>query len=68
MMTTKDRVPIYLSISYCVLCGNYGVVHEHEQYEGNSDPLDYDNYVDTNIKLLLQFLLLIMNGMLCLLD
>ena len=24
-----------------------GVVHEHEQYEDNSDPLDYDNYEDT---------------------
>ena len=48
LMTTKDRVPIYLPISYCVLCNNYGVIHEHKQYEDNSDPLDYDNYVDTN--------------------
>ena len=45
---TKDHVPIYLPISYCVLCGNYGVLHKHEQYEDNSDSLDYDNYVDTN--------------------
>ena len=48
LMTTKDCVPIYLFISYCVLCGNYGVIHEHEQYEDNSDPLDYDDYADTN--------------------
>ena len=48
MMTAKDHVPIYLPISYCVLCSNYGVVHEHEQYEDNSDPLDYDNYIDTD--------------------
>ena len=47
-MTAKDHVPIYLPISYCVLCSNYGVVHEHEQYEDNSDPLDYDNYADTD--------------------
>ena len=46
LMTTKDR--IYLPISYCVLCGNYETIHEHEQYEDNSDPLDYDNYADTN--------------------
>ena len=46
LMTTKDR--IYLPISYCVLCNNYGVIHEHKQYEDNSDPLDYDNYVDTD--------------------
>ena len=45
-MTAKDHVPIYLSISYYVLCSNYGVVHEHEQYEDNSDSLDYDNYAD----------------------
>ena len=32
MMTAKDRVRIYLPISYCVLCSNYGVVHKHEQY------------------------------------
>ena len=44
----KDCVPIYLPISYCVLCSNYGVVHEHEQYEDNSDPLGYDNYVYTD--------------------
>ena len=48
LMTAKDRVPIYLLISYCVLCSNYGVVHEHEQYEDNSDPLDYDNSTDTD--------------------
>ena len=47
-MTTKDCVPIYLPISYCVLCGNYGVIHEYEQYEDNSDPLDYDDYADTD--------------------
>ena len=43
LMTTKDRVPIYLLISYCALCNDYEVLHEHEQYEDNSDPLDYDN-------------------------
>ena len=32
MMMKKDCVPIYLPISYCVLCGNYGVVYEHKQY------------------------------------
>ena len=47
IMTAKNRVPIYLPISYCVLCSNHGVIHEHKQYEDNSDPLDYDNYVDT---------------------
>ena len=47
-MTAKDHVPIYLPISYCVLCSNYGVIHEHEQYEDNSDPLDYDKYADTD--------------------
>ena len=47
-MTAKDHVPIYLPISYCVLYSNYGVVHKHEQYEDNSDPLDYDNYADTD--------------------
>ena len=45
---TKDHVPIYLPISYCVLCSNYGVFHEHEQYEDNSDPLDYDNCADSD--------------------
>ena len=45
---TKNRAPTFLPISYCILCGNYGVLHEHEQYEDNSDPLDYDNYADTN--------------------
>nr|POE69416.1 hypothetical protein CFP56_08669 [Quercus suber] len=44
----KDRVPIYLPISYCVLCSNYGVIHKHEQYKDNFDLLDYDNYVDTD--------------------
>ena len=47
-MTTKDRVPICLPISYYVLCNNYGVIHEHEQYEDNSNLLDYDNYTNTN--------------------
>ena len=27
---TKNRAPTYLPISYYVLCGNYGVLHEHE--------------------------------------
>ena len=44
---TKNRAPTFLPISYYVLCGNYGVLHEHEQYEDNFDLLDYDNYVDT---------------------
>ena len=48
LMTAKDRVPIQLPISYCVLCGNYGVLHEHEQYKDDSDPLDYDNYANIN--------------------
>ena len=48
LMTIKDRVSIYVPISYCVLCSNYGVIHEHEQYEDNSDSLDYDNYTDTD--------------------
>ena len=48
LMTIKDRVPIYLPISYCVLCNNYGVIHEHEKYEDNSNPLDYDNYTNTD--------------------
>ena len=46
IMTAKDCILIYLLISYCVLCSNYGVIHEHEQYEENSNPLDYDNYMD----------------------
>ena len=46
IMIAKDHVPIYLSISYCVLCNNYGVIHKHKQYEDNSDLLDYDNYAD----------------------
>ena len=45
---TKNRALAYLTISYCVLYGNYGVLHEHEQYEENSDLLDYDNYADTD--------------------
>ena len=45
---TKNRAPTFLPISYCVLCGNYGVLLEHEQYEDNYDLLDYDNYVNTN--------------------
>ena len=51
LMTAKDCVPIYLHISYCILCSNYGVVLEHEQYEqyeDNSDPLGYDNYAYTD--------------------
>ena len=48
VMTTKDHVPVFLLISYCALCNDYGVLHEHEQYENNSDPLDYDNYTDTD--------------------
>ena len=46
IMIAKDHVPIYLPISYCVLCNNYGVIHKHKQYEDNSDLLDYDNYAD----------------------
>ena len=46
IMMAKDRVSFYLPISYCILCSNYGVIHEHEQYEDNSDPINYDNYVD----------------------
>ena len=45
---TKDHAPTYLPLSYCILCGSYGVLHKHKQYEEDSDPLDYDNYVDTN--------------------
>ena len=30
IMTAKDRVLIYLPISYCVLCSNYGVIQEHK--------------------------------------
>jgi len=29
---TKNRAPTFLPISYSILCGNYGVLHEHEQY------------------------------------
>ena len=43
---TENCAPTYLPISYCVLCGNYGVLHKHEQYEENSDSLDYDNYAN----------------------
>ena len=42
-MTAKDHVPIYLPISYCVLCSNYGVVHEQEESEDNSESLDSAN-------------------------
>ena len=35
-MTTKDHVPVFLLISYCALCNDYGVLQEHEQYEDNS--------------------------------
>ena len=48
LMTAKDHVPVFLPISYCALCNDYGVLHEHEQYEDNSDPLDYNNYADTD--------------------
>ena len=41
LMTTKDHVSLYFPISYRVLCGNYGSIHEHKQYEDDSDPLDY---------------------------
>ena len=47
-MTIKDRLPIYVPISYCAVCSNYGVIHEHKQYEDNSNLLDYDNYADTD--------------------
>ncbi|KAK9986541.1 hypothetical protein SO802_031492 [Lithocarpus litseifolius] len=45
---TKNHAPTFLPISYCILCGNYGVLHEHEQYEDNSDLLAYENYADTD--------------------
>ena len=48
IMMTKDHAPTYLPISYRVLCGNYGVLQEQEQYEDDYDPLDYDNYADTD--------------------
>ena len=48
LMIAKDQVPAFLPISYCALRNYYEVLHEHEQYEDNSDPLDYDNYVDTD--------------------
>ena len=48
IMTAKDRVLIYLPISYCVLCSNYGVIQEHKQYEDNSYLVDYGNNVDTD--------------------
>jgi len=48
LMTAKDHVPVFVPISYCALCNDYGVLHEHEQYEDNTDPLDYDNYADTD--------------------
>ena len=47
-MTAKDHVPFFLLISYYPLCNDYGVLNEHEQYEDNSDPQDYDNYVNTD--------------------
>ena len=43
LMTIKDHVPVFLLISYCPLCNDCGVLHGHEQYEDNFDPLDYDN-------------------------
>ena len=48
LITAKDRVPLYLPISYCILYGNYGTIHKHEQYEDYSNLLYYDNYADTN--------------------
>nr|POE68932.1 hypothetical protein CFP56_52995 [Quercus suber] len=48
LMIAKDHVPVFILISYCALCNDYGVSHEHEQYEDNTDPIDYDNYVDTD--------------------
>ena len=30
LMTAKDHVPIFLLISFCPLCNDYGVLHEHE--------------------------------------
>nr|POE52684.1 hypothetical protein CFP56_17637 [Quercus suber] len=30
LMTTKDHVPVFILISYCALCNDYGVPHEHE--------------------------------------
>nr|POF16887.1 hypothetical protein CFP56_17454 [Quercus suber] len=48
-LMTANRVPIYLLISYCALCNTYGVLHNHEHYEDNSDPLCYDNYSDTDL-------------------
>ena len=47
-IVTKNRAPTLLPISYCILCGNYGVFHKNKQYENNSDPLDYDNYANTD--------------------
>ena len=47
-MTTKDHVPVFLLISYCPLCNDYGVLHKYEQYEDNFDLQDYDNYADTD--------------------
>ena len=44
-MTANDHVLVFLLISYCPLCNDYGVLHEHED---NFDPLDYDNYTDTD--------------------
>ena len=30
LMTTKDHVPVFLLISYCALCNDYGVLQEQE--------------------------------------
>ena len=49
-MTAKDHVPIFLLISYCPLCNDYGVLHEHEQYEDNIDPLEYDVFTEDRIQ------------------
>ena len=51
LMTTKDCIPIYLPISYYVLCSNYETIHKHEQYEDDFDLLDCDNYANTDLKM-----------------
>ena len=48
LMIAKDHVLVFLLLSFCPLCNDYGVLHEHEQYEDNSDLLDYNNYADTD--------------------
>ena len=44
---TKNRASTFLPIVYCTLYENYGALHEHEA-NSDPDPLDYDNYADTN--------------------